>query len=205
MGLAALALGSDFGMVVARLFVPGRRPNDCARAVPPLRSGHSCNCANTALAIAIAPSALAQDAPVLLAGTACRCPDEPTGKLLIQNVQRTPASAFDQTAPTNPFRRMVLVGDARAPRRVPPSAFYAISNWRSGAARHCPDITSAAPDASSSELCVNGTVVLSAEKQVKIVIAVADAVRGATTGSLRWRPKQPSLREVYIERLNRAD
>src|SRR5580765_6123831 len=37
--------------------------------------------------------------------------------------------------------------------------------------------------------------------KVQIVIKVADAVRSGTTGGLRWRPTQPSLRDLYIERL----
>jgi hypothetical protein len=65
----------------------------------------------------------------------------------------------------------------------------------------CADTISEIPHASSPELCVEGTVALSAEKNVKMAIAVADAVRGSTTGRLRWRPKLPSVKEVYLERL----
>ena len=156
--------------------------------------------ANTALAIAIAPSALAQDAPGPPWWYGLPLPDEPTGTLLIQNVQRTPASAFDPQLPPIPFDAWLWVTLAPLVEFLPERVRrdQQLAEWR---VRYCPDITSAIPHASSPELCVNGTVVLSAEKQVKIVIAVADGVRGVTTGSLRWRRKQPSLREVYIERL----
>jgi len=156
--------------------------------------------ANTALAIAIAPSALAQDAPGPPRWHGLSLPDDPTETLLIQNVQRTPASAFDPQLPPIPFDAWLWVTLAPVVELVPERARrdQQLAEWR---VFFCPDITSAIPHASSPELCVKGTVVLSAEKQVKITIAVADAVRSATTGSLRWRRKQPSLREVYIERL----
>jgi hypothetical protein len=64
----------------------------------------------------------------------------------------------------------------------------------------CLDQHSAIPGA-GPELCARATVHVSPEKDVQIVIAVADAVRSVITGRLHWRPTQPSLRDVYIERL----
>jgi hypothetical protein len=156
--------------------------------------------ANTALAVAIVPSALAQDAPGPPWWSALPLPGESTQAFFIQNVQQTLASAFDPALPPIPFDAWLWVTFAPVAELVPERVRrdQQLAEWR---VSFCPDITSAIPHASSPELCVDGTVALSSAKQVKIVIAVADAVRGATTGRLRWRPKQLSLREVYIERL----
>jgi hypothetical protein len=127
-------------------------------------------------------------------------PDESTQTLLIQNVQRTPASAFDPTLPPIPLDVWLWVTFAPVVEFVPERVRrdQQLAEWR---VFFCPDTTSAIPHASSPELCVVGTVALSKEKNAKIAIAVADAVRGATTGNLRWRRKQPLLRDVYIERM----
>lgn len=146
------------------------------------------------MAIAIVPSALAQDVPGPPWWSELQLPDQPTQRFFIQNVQHTLASAFDPTLPATSFdlwlwSTFAPVIDAVRPPRV---------EWR---VSFCADTTSEVPHASSPELCVEGTVAVSTEKSAKIAIAVADAVRGATTGRLRWRPKQPSVREVYLERL----
>jgi hypothetical protein len=52
--------------------------------------------------------------------------------------------------------------------------------------------------ATGPELCAKGTVQFSAERSVQLVVNVANAVRDELT----WRPMVPSLREVYIERMN---
>lgn len=155
------------------------------------------------MAIATTPSALAQDAPGPPWWHGLPLPDDPTEILLIQNVQRTPASAFDPQLPPIPFDAWLWVTLAPLVEFVPERVRRdrQLAEWR---VFFCPDITSAIPHASSPELCVDGTVVLSAEKHARIVFAVADAVRGATTGRLRWRPKQPSVREVYLERLKNS-
>jgi hypothetical protein len=146
------------------------------------------------LAIAIVPSALAQDVPGPPSWSELPLPDEPTQTFFIQNVQHTLASAFDPKLPATSFDTWLLSAFAPVVEPVrPPRA-----EWR---VVFCVDTTSAIPHASSPELCVEETVELSAEKRAKIAIAVADAVRGATTGRLRWRPKQPSVKEVYLERL----
>ena len=155
--------------------------------------------ANTALAIAIAPSALAQDAPGPPWWYGWPLPDEPTGTLLIQNVQRTPASAFDPQLPPIPFDAWLWVTLAPVVEFVPERVRrdQQLAEWR---VRYCPDITSAIPHASSPELCVNGTVALSAEKQVKIVIAVADGVRGVTD----WKPSMAAETAVATGGVHRT-
>src|SRR5258706_6484943 len=59
--------------------------------------------ANTALAIAIAPGAPAQDVSGPPWWSELPLPDEPPQTFFIQNVQRTLASAFDPTLPATSF------------------------------------------------------------------------------------------------------
>ena len=75
--------------------------------------------ANTALAIAIAPSALAQDAPGPPWWHGLPLPDDPTQTLLVQNVQRAPASAFDPQLPPIPFDAWLWVTLAPVVEFVP--------------------------------------------------------------------------------------
>lgn len=150
--------------------------------------------ANTALAVAIAPNAIAQDASDIPWWSPLQVPGEPTQTRLIQTVQHTPASAFDPKLPPIPFDAWLWVTLAPLVEFVQPQ----LAEWR---VVFCPDTTSVIPRGNSPELCVEGTVALSAEKNAKIMIAVADAARSATADRLRWQPKPPALRDVYIERL----
>lgn len=155
----------------------------------------------TAIVIAIAafvlgpaPSTIAQGARGLPWWTALRDPTPAAKATLLQNVQAIPASNFDPKLPPISIDAWLFL--ALAPRvevlRSPFVEWHV--EWCGGyAAGANPSVVTA----TGPELCAKGTVQVSTERNVQIVIVVADAVRGA----LDWRPTPPSLREVYIERV----
>jgi hypothetical protein len=104
-----------------------------------------------------------------------------------------PASVFDPTLPAIPLDAWLWLTLAPAVEALRPQ----MVEW---GLSFCLDRHSAIPGP-GPELCAEATVHVSPEKNVQIVIAVADAVRNVITGRLRWRRTQPSLRDVYIERL----
>src|SRR4029453_1011773 len=53
-----------------------------------------------------------------------------------------------------------------------------------------------------ANLCAMGTVKLSPDRNIRILITVAEADRSITTGLVPLRPTRPSLRDIYIERVN---
>jgi hypothetical protein len=155
----------------------------------------------TAIVIAIAafvlwpaPSTIAQDARGLPWWTALPDPTPQAKATLLQNVQRMPVSSFDPKLPPISLDAWLFL--ELAPRvEILRSSFVEWHvEWCGGyAAGANPSVVTA----TGPELCAKGTVQVSAERNVQIVILVADAVRGA----LEWRPTPPSLREVYIERV----
>ena len=160
-----------------------------------------CLAGRTALVIALAafvlgaaPSTIAQDAPDAQWWSAVPYPTQKAQATWLQYVQGMAASSFDPKLPPIPLDAWLFV--ALAPRvEVLRSRLV---EWRvdfCGPYAHGANpsvVTAAGP-----ELCAKGTVQVSAERNIQIVILVAEAVPGA----LVWRPTPPSLREVYIERV----
>jgi hypothetical protein len=147
-----------------------------------------------ACAITIAPGASAQDegAPWW---SRLQVPGPRMQASLLERVQEAPASAFDSGLPPIPLETWLFV--TLAPRaEVARARFVDWSVTFCGA--YAPDANPSIVTASGPELCAMGTVQLSAERSVQLVVNVADAVRDELT----WRPMVPSLREVYIERMN---
>jgi hypothetical protein len=148
----------------------------------------------TAFAIAAAPSTTAQGVRNVPWWHELQGPDGPTQTFLLQTVQAMPASAFDPKLPAislDTWLWNTLAPFIEVPRPQ-------LVEWR---VSFCLDPFSEIPGP-GPELCAEGTAQLSAEKTVQIVILVADAVRSPVTGRPDWRPTPPSLRDVYVERLN---
>jgi hypothetical protein len=147
----------------------------------------------TAFAIVAAPGTIAQGVRDIPWWHELQGPDGPTQTFLLQTVQGMPASAFDPKLPAialDTWLRVTLAPVIEVSRPQP-------VEWR---VSFCLDPVSEIPGP-GPELCAEGTARLSAEKTVQIVIVVADAVRSPTTDRPQWRPKRPTLRDVYIERL----
>src|SRR4029077_6132819 len=53
-----------------------------------------------------------------------------------------------------------------------------------------------------ANLCAMGTVKLSLDRNIHILITVAEADQSITTGLVPFRPTRPSLRDIFIERVN---
>lgn len=148
----------------------------------------------TAFAIAAVPSAAAQGAPEVPWWQQLQGPDGPTQALLIQNVQRTASSVFDPTLPPIPVDQWLWV-------TLAPFAEFQRRSFVEWQVSFCLDPQKPIPSV-APELCAEGTIAVSAERHVRMVVAVADAVRNRATGRAHWRPTSPSLRDVYIERMN---
>jgi hypothetical protein len=149
-----------------------------------------------ACVIAIAAAASAQDEPPWW--SRLQVPNLQVQAALLNRVQQTPASAFDPALPHSPLESWLF--DTLAWRAEVVRARERFVEWRSVffcggyAEGENPSIVTA----SGPELCATGTVQFSAERSIQLVVKVADAVRDELT----WRPVVPSLREVYIERMN---
>jgi hypothetical protein len=159
----------------------------CARRITWISAFAAC-------VIAIAPDASAQDegAPWW---SRLEVPGSRVQASLLERVQETPASAFDPGLPPIPLETWLFV--TLASRAEVVRARFV--DWEVtfcgayGLGANPSIVTATGP-----ELCAMGTVQFSAERSVQLVVNVADAVRDELT----WRPIVPSLREVYIERLN---
>lgn len=148
----------------------------------------------TAFAMTLAPRAVAQDPSGEPWWRQMPGIDRALQASLIERVQRTSAAAFDPALPPIPLDEWLSVTlapvvDQRPPRLVEWSVTF------------CLDRRSAIPGP-APELCVEGSVALAADRRLRLEIAVAEAVRPRSTGGAYWRPTPPSLRDVYIERLN---
>jgi hypothetical protein len=146
-----------------------------------------------ACVIAIAPSASAQDERPWWSGMPGPDPRLEAG--LLERVRETPASAFERGLPPIPLETWLFItlaprAEVVRPRFVEWRGVFFCLGYASG---ENPSIAGPGP-----ELCATGTVQFSAERSVKVVVKVADAVRD----ELRWRPIVPLLREVFIERMN---
>ena len=147
-----------------------------------------------ACVIAIAPGASAQDerAPWW---SRLQLPDSRTQASLLETVLATPASAFDPGLPPIPLETWLFVTLAPRAEIVRPR----FVDWRvTFCGAYAQGANPSIVTATGPELCAMGTVEFSAERSVQLVVNVADAVRDVLT----WRPIVPSLREVYIERMN---
>jgi hypothetical protein len=148
----------------------------------------------TAFAITLAPRAIAQDLPGVPWWRQMPAIDGALQTSLIESVQRTPAAALDPALPPMPFDEWLFVTLAPVVEHLPPR----LLDW---SVTFCLDRRSAIPGP-APELCVEGSVALAADRRLRLEIAVAEAVRPRSTGRPYWRPTVPSLRDVYIERLN---
>ena len=147
-----------------------------------------------ACVIAIAAAASAQDGPAPW-WSRLQVPNARVLAVLLDRVQHTPASAFDPGLPQVPLESWLF--DALAWRaEVVRARFvdWSVSFCGGYAEGENPSIVTA----SGPELCAEGTVQFSGERSIHLVVKVADAVRDELT----WRPIVPSLREIYIERMN---
>jgi len=121
-------------------------------------------------------------------------PAEKEALSLIQAAATVPASAFDPNLPSIPLDAWLFL--TLAPRvSVPSSPFV---DWRT---TFCDDPRRAAPGP-GPESCVEGTVHLTPDRDVHIIIGVADPVPNPRPGLNVWRRKTPGLRDVYIERVD---
>jgi hypothetical protein len=148
-----------------------------------------------AFAIAVASNANAQDVPDVPWWHELQLPDGPTEASLLENVQATPASVFDPTLPAISLERWLWLTLAPVVEVLYPH----LVDWR---VRPCLDPRSEIPDV-GSQLCAEAIVRLSAERNFRLVIAIAEGVRNAP-GRPQFLPTSPSLRDVYIERLKES-
>jgi hypothetical protein len=146
-----------------------------------------------AFAIAVAPGTNAQDLHELPWWSEIVQLDGPSQTSLFAKVQATPASEFDASLPAISLESWLSSTLSPVVEVVYPK----LVDW---SPTICLDRRSATPRA-GPELCVEGTVRLSADRNVQLVIVMAEAARSATTGRPEWRMTRPSLRDVYIERL----
>jgi hypothetical protein len=156
-----------------------------------------------AIAIGVAPRAIAQDVRDAPWWHELQVPDGPTQTALLRNVQATPALVFDPDLPAIPLDAWLWQTLAPLLNNVP----LQLVDWN---LTLCLDPLSTIPDL-GSQLCATGTVRLSADRNVQIVILVADGVPGPrlivdgvpgpTAGPPHWRATSPALRDVYIERV----
>jgi hypothetical protein len=146
-----------------------------------------------AFAIAVAPSTNAQDLHGVPWWNEIQQLDDATQASLLENVQATLVSEFDATLPAISLERWLSTTLSPVVEVINPQ----LVEWEPTI---CLDRYSTIPR-SGPELCVQATVRLSADRNVQIVIVMAEADRHATTGRPEWRTTRPSLRDVYIERL----
>ncbi len=149
----------------------------------------------TVFVLAAAPSTLAQDSHNAPWWTGLPAPTPETKATLLRNVQGVAASSFDPKLPPHPIDAWVFAALASRVEVLRSRLVEWDVEFCGAYVRHANPTVGMAP---GPELCAKGTVQVSAERHVQIVVLVAEAVRG----SLEWRPTSPSLREVYIERVN---
>jgi hypothetical protein len=121
-------------------------------------------------------------------------PDPAMQALLIRAVQGTPASALDPSLPAVALDEWLRVTLSPVVEHLPARPV----DWQLG---FCLDRRSAFPGP-APELCAHGTVALSADRRLRMEIAVAEAIRSRSTNRPYWRQQAPSLRDVYIERVD---
>jgi hypothetical protein len=148
-----------------------------------------------AFVIVGATSTIAQDVRDVPWWHELEAPDGPAQASFLETVQAMPASTFDPQLPAIPLERWLWLTLAPVVEVLYPQ----LMDWR---VSFCLDPHCEIPDL-GSQLCAEGTVRLSAERNVRIVIAVAEGVRNAP-GRPQFRPISPSLRDVYIERLKES-
>jgi hypothetical protein len=153
-----------------------------------------------ALAIGLAPDTIAQDARAapwwrdLPWWHELQMPNGPTQTSLLQRVRATPASQFDPQLPASALDAWLRLTLAPVVEDLP----LQLVNWR---VTMCLDPRSAIADL-GSQLCAAGTVRLSADRNVQIVILIAEGVPSATSdGAPQWVATGPFLRDLYIERV----
>jgi hypothetical protein len=146
-----------------------------------------------AFAIAVASNTNAQDAPDVAWWHELQLPDGPTQASLLETVQATPVSVLDPTLPAISLERWLWLTLSPVVQVLYPR----LADWR---VTYCLDPHSEIPDV-GSQLCAEATVRLSAERNFRLVIAIAEGVRNAP-GRPQFLPTSPSLRDVYIERLD---
>jgi hypothetical protein len=112
---------------------------------------------------------------------------------VLDTVQRSLASALDPSLPTIAFEHWLFVTLAHLVE-VPRARF---ADW---SVAFCDDRRSNVPGP-ATELCVEATVPLTAEKHVRVIVA-AGALASRPEGTLRWQLQPPELRDVYIERMD---
>ena len=113
---------------------------------------------------------------------------------LIRTVQATPASALDPSLPPVALDEWLWLTLSPIAEHLPARPV----DWQLG---FCLDRRGAFPGP-APELCAHGTVALSADRHLRMEIAVAEAIRSRRTDRGDWRREAPSLRDVYIERLD---
>jgi hypothetical protein len=146
-----------------------------------------------ACAIAIAAGVSAQDKPDLWFEQ-MRLPSPEAQAILLDRVQQIPASAFDPGLPPTPLETWLFI-------TLSPHAQVVNARFVDWLVFFCgpyaPGENPSIVLAGGPELCAIGTVQFSAERIVKLVVKVADAVRE----NMSWRPVFPSLKDVYVERI----
>jgi hypothetical protein len=137
--------------------------------------------ATAVFVLAVAPGTTAQDARDPIWWTKLPYPSAQIQAALLENVQGMPASSFDAKLPPIPIDAWLFATLAPRVEDLGPR----LVEWRvefcGGYARGAnPSIVTA----TGPELCAKGAVRVSPERTVRIVILVADAVRGAWDRSL---------------------
>jgi hypothetical protein len=153
-----------------------------------------CVIAIAAFAIVVPPNTIAQDAPAPPWWRKLQVPDSHIRSTLLQNVLATPVSTFDGRLP--PIRLDDWLFATLAPRVEvlrTPLVDWDVTFCHAYADGPNPSIVTA----SGPELCAKGSIRVSAERNIHLVILVANAVRGARA----WHPTPPAMRDVYIERM----
>jgi hypothetical protein len=146
----------------------------------------------TVFAFAAAPNTFAQSgAP---ARRIVESPDGPTWMALLENALTTPASQYDLKLPAISLEQWLW--STLAP--VVEVPYRRLVDWD---LLPCSDPRSEPFDLFAN-LCAMGTVKLSADRNIRILITVAETDRSITTGLVPLRPTRPSLRDIYIERVN---
>ena len=111
---------------------------------------------------------------------------------MLETVRRMPASALDSRLPSVAFDQWLLVTLSGEVESVRPQ----FVDWTT---TFCDDTRTLLPRP-GTELCAAAILPLSSEKTAEVLIAIGNGSLGAN-GRTRWRQRQPSLRKIYIERL----
>jgi hypothetical protein len=144
-------------------------------------------------AIAVAPNTFAQSgAP---SRRTVQLPDGPTWIALLENALTTAASQYDPKLPAISLEQWLW--STLAP--VVEVPYQRLVEWNM---LPCFDPRSETGDLHDANLCARGTVKPSSDRNIQILITVAEADRSITTGLVPFRPTRASLRDIYIERVN---